>query len=111
MKKIVAVTFLLICHHGLAANIECQIAVNTIIDQKNTFEINAKESFTYGQYQEFKFKLNAHGHDQYEIEVFDSNTPARSYAEGNLNLPDQQVKWAYWSREVLIETVCKLNNI
>lgn len=51
-------------------------------------------------------KLQALGSDVFELEIFDPNIPARSYASGKMASAKDFLKWTYWDRESLLEIKC-----
>lgn len=51
-------------------------------------------------------KVKSLGNNQYEIEVFNPNIPARYYSTGVLKTAGDFLKWASWDREAIFEIAC-----
>jgi uncharacterized protein YgiB involved in biofilm formation len=51
-------------------------------------------------------KIKSMGNNQYEIEVFNANVPARYYSTAVLKTAGDFVKWASWDREAIFEIAC-----
>lgn len=51
-------------------------------------------------------KVKSMGNNQYEIEVFNPNLPARYYSTGVLKTAGDFLKWASWDREAIFEIAC-----
>lgn len=51
-------------------------------------------------------KVKSMGKNQYEIEVFNPNVPARYYSTAILKTAGDFVKWASWDREAIFEIAC-----
>jgi hypothetical protein len=93
---------------AFAETIHCQVKVNTKIVSEKTLTIAANASAGYAQVEDFSLKINNLGASKFEIEVFDPNTPSRNYADGFLRSSGDEVSWALWSRDILLETSCHL---
>ncbi|GEM_PF-2842576 len=51
-------------------------------------------------------KVKSLGNNQYEIEVFNPNVPARYYSTAVLKTAGDFLKWASWDREAIFEIAC-----
>lgn len=112
MKKVIFFTLLLkiIPSISFAEELICQVKVNTqtVSEQKLTVPANA--SIPYAEVEGFRMKINNHGASKFELEIFDPSVPSRGYAEGSLKDAKDELKWTLWTRDILLETACRLNS-
>lgn len=91
-----------------ADNITCQIKKNTNVIYSQSFDLPAKSSATLTDVENYRVKVNNYGASHFQIEVFDSEAPARIYTDGLLKEKADAIKWSLWSREILLEVECAL---
>lgn len=109
MKKIILVAGALLLSQVVSAeDLNCQISLNTKLVVNKNIYLPMTRSVSFGEVEAFRFKINNFGNSKFQIEVFDGNNPSRGYADGVLRSPLDQIKWSFWSREILLESVCTL---
>ncbi len=86
----------------------CTVKVNLETVAETQFNIGATERLMYVQAEDFAFYLANKGQSKFELEVFDGSVPSRSYAQGVLRALTDELTWTLWSRDILLETSCKL---
>ncbi len=111
MKKIMCTIFLFLLMASLsyAQDLTCQILVNTEIASESTVELEANSKIFFGEVEGYRFTINSLGNSKYELEIFDPGTPSRSYSSGLLKTIGDKISWTYWSREIMIESNCRLS--
>lgn len=110
MKKMIAsVLFLIMTSSSYAQDISCQILVNTEIVNESTISVEANSKMVYGDVEGYRFMINNLGASKYEIEIFDPSGPSRSYASGTLKTEDDKISWTFWSRDIMLESNCRLS--
>lgn len=92
----------------LADTLFCQIKQNTKVIFSQNFELPAKNSASLGEVENYRIKINNFGGSRFQIEVFDSEGPARIYTDGSLKEKADSLKWSLWSRDILLEVECAL---
>lgn len=93
---------------AMAENLFCQVSVNMEVQSKLTIEVPLNEKIAYAIAQPFQMKIKNLGASQFELEIYDSEEPARHYAKGTLRTEGDEVKWTLWRRDILLETSCHL---
>lgn len=111
MKKVIIISMLL-CNANIAnaADLSCRISVNTEVVSETTIELEENSKLVFEEVEGFRFMVNNHGASKYELEIFDSNGSSRSYASGYLKTLEDEIGWSFWSRDILIESSCKLSH-
>lgn len=110
MKMLATLTFIMLSTSGVfAEDIKCSISVNAepVVAVEFSVLPGTKEMFVDST--DYRFFLTNKGNSKFELEVFDAYAPSRSYSIGYMRTLEDELSWAFWSREVLIETTCKLN--
>ena len=110
-KMAMTLIFCMSSSFAFAENIKCNYSVNgaTAIKIKEFTVIPfTKELYVDGA--DYRFYISNKGHSKFELEIFDANAPSRSYAAGFLRTSIDELSWAFWSRDVLIQTACTLIN-
>lgn len=90
-----------------AQDLFCNLKVNNdvIADTKVTTILG--KSVVFGEYGNYKVSVRDLGASKFFIEVYEINV-SRTYADGVLRTEDDEIKWTLWSREILMETACRL---
>lgn len=91
-----------------AAKLKCTISSNLELLSEDILSIAEGSTHNFGNLPSYLFKLNSLSSEKFEIEVFDSNAPSRSYAAGLLHAPGDEIRWTLWSRDILLEAICRL---
>jgi len=86
-----------------ATEISCFVEKNLSPVLEFTEEVAVGERISIGEIDQFKFYLKSLNYNQFEIEIYDRETPSRQYTEGS----GENLKWTLWSREVLLNINCK----
>lgn len=86
----------------------CTLSVNLEKIAETQFQIENGSRVKYIDAGDFVFYVANKGEAKFEIEVFDGSAPSRSYAQGILRSASDDLKWSLWTRDVLLETNCKL---
>jgi hypothetical protein len=108
MKYVLFLSSVCLASTTFAENIYCQVSVNLEIQSKSTIQVSLDENISYAKIQSFQMKIKNLGFFKFEIEVYDSDEPARHYAKGTLRSSDDEIKWTLWRRDIIIETTCRL---
>lgn len=104
--------FLLVALLGLStfANFEfinCDLKVNTTIEQVAGHAIANGQKVTFFDYDSLRVFVNRKTDTKIEVELFDINGPSRTYAVGDINNSKDSVELAIWTRDILLEVICK----
>jgi hypothetical protein len=86
----------------------CQIKENTKLAITRKVLVAPGAKVLFADVNGFRFTINSGGSGQFEIETFDPNVPARTYAQGRLQSLSDVLKSSLWTRYVLLETSCQL---
>jgi hypothetical protein len=92
--------------HAEALN--CDVSLNGEIVAENNLFVNVAEQKNYVTLGTFYFYVKNMGNSQFELEIYNTDGPLRSYAEGNLRTLTDKLSWTLWTRDILLETKCKL---
>lgn len=93
---------------GNSDQLICQVKVNTVLTSEKSVSVAPHSTVQLAEVQGFRLKLNHLGNAQFEIEAFDGVATTRSYAKGFLRDLEDDLNWAFWSRDILLETSCRL---
>lgn len=107
-KTIIALTFLLSASMAKASDLVCNVKINAEEAAVTEFTVAPNTEVTYAVLEGYKFFVSNLGNSKFELEIYDSNGPTRSYATGHLRNLTDDLSWTLWSREILLETTCKL---
>lgn len=109
MKNLLSILFFfLLSLHVQAEILECEVIANHERLSVNTIEIKGQYSIPYAKHGSYSFFVKTSPINQYEIEIYNSNGPIRNYVVGKLERPTDKLAWTLWSRDILLETNCKL---
>ena len=108
MKNIFFASLLLLSVNSFASNLLCSLKVNLETIDEREIEVSAKEKVNFTDYENYRFFITNNSNDQYTIEVFDGDTPSRSYATGILKNQNDSVKWSLWTRDIILDADCSL---
>lgn len=109
MRFFFILIFLTTTNLAMATEISCDLFVNGALEKSFVADLKLELKTKVASSSGLTFYLTEKESPRYLIEVFDPNVPARSYAEGVLITPKDQLKWSMWSREIWVELVCSLN--
>lgn len=107
-KLTVAIIFLLVSSLVGAEDLFCNVSVNTEVVAATEFAVAPKTKMTYVLVEGYTFSIANLGESKYELEIYDSAGATRSYATAYLRATTDQLGWTLWSRDILLETSCKL---
>ena len=109
MKKLFFVCALLLTSGTLIADeLRCSISQGMIEVFAADVSVSTGEKVVYGRLDGYTFSVKGLSKSRYELEIFEPLTPSRSYSAASLYTKIDSLSWTYWSREVLIETSCRL---
>jgi hypothetical protein len=86
----------------------CKVKVNTAEVSLKKVDVKVGDSEVFAENSGFRFRVKNYGMGKFELDVFDPATPSRNYAEGLLKSATDEVGWALWTRDILLEASCKL---
>lgn len=93
---------------SMAENLLCRVSVNLEVQSELVIQAPLNENILFAEIQSFRMRIKNLGASKFEIEVYDSVEPARSYAKGTLRTEEDEVRWTLWKRDILLETSCSL---
>lgn len=108
MKKLMLICTLLLSSGVYANELLCSVSQGLVEVSISDVKVAPGEKASYETLDGYMFSVKNLGDSKFELDVFDSSTPSRSYASGILKSPSDTLSWTYWSRETLIETNCHL---
>jgi hypothetical protein len=109
MKKItLALISFALSVPAFAEPLVCTVRTSTQLVSEDLLDVASGQAGKFGYLEGYTFTVTNLGSAKFEVQVFDASAPARGYAEGSLKSADDQVKWTYWSRDVLLEAACRL---
>ena len=109
MKKLIFFCMFLFSSLSFAEDLLCVVKVNLSV--VGEVEISVAPSSAHTHYMEvegFRFYITNKGHSKFELEIYNPNDPSRGYAEGFLRTAEDQLTWTLWSRDILLESSCRL---
>ena len=89
-------------------NLVCTVMQSGEIQTKDPVTVSIGSEAVFGHHTDYHFKIKSMNSRLFELEIYEVQTPARNYATGVLESQSDQLKWAYWSREIWIEASCRL---
>ena len=92
-----------------AEDLRCSLAVNGESAVVLEFSVEAGTKKMFIDSNDYRFFLINKGQSKFELEIYDAYSATRSYSAGYLRTNQDELSWTFWSREVLLETTCKLN--
>ncbi len=113
MKKLILVfsflfTLTMWAKASTADSLMCTVKMSTEIVSEDEVIAPLGIAKSFGELDPYRFKITKLGDAQFEVEVFDPSLPARSYSQGILRQAGDEVKWAFWSSDVLLDVACRL---
>lgn len=108
IRLLVALFFALTSNFVHAETIKCFISVNAERVVETEFSVLPGNKELFADSGDYRFFMKNFDHSKFELEVYDVYAPSRSYSTGFLRTSEDELAWAFWSRDVLIETTCKL---
>lgn len=88
--------------------LNCEVIGNHELLSSTKLEVKTSASYLYAQHGSYSFYVKTSPINQYEIEIYNSSGPIRSYVVGKLELLKDKLAWTLWTRDILLETNCKL---
>lgn len=108
-KKNFILYSLFILNSAMANDLACSTSINTNSISRVSLNVEVGIKAVYEEIEGYKLMIKNLGKHKYELEVLEEDTPSRGYATGLLRTGADELSWAKWSREILIETSCKLD--
>lgn len=105
MKLISTLILTSFMSNAYAYKFECMLKHNYETIFQTKFELEENSSKKFGAFEEYEFTLKDTG-DLFELELYNSLEPSRSYAIGDFK-KSQDLGLIIWNREKLIEVSCK----
>lgn len=94
-----------------AESLNCDVSLNGEIASDMNLQINKSEQKNYLTIGTYYFYVKNLGGSLFELEIYNSDGPERSYAEGIIRDSTDKLSWTLWTRDILIETKCKLAEV
>ncbi|MEQ1666403.1 MAG: hypothetical protein ABL927_13615, partial [Bdellovibrionales bacterium] len=88
----------------------CNVKLNSALVTEIKVDVAESNEVEYARLENFRFKIKSLSAQKFEITVFDGVTPSRSFASGVLKITQDELSWAVWTRETLIESLCRKIN-
>lgn len=107
MKHTLAVLLLTLSPLTFARSFDCQVKINHELAFVAGFDLAEKASKKFGVYEEYEFTLMDKG-SLFELEVYNSLEPSRSYAVGDFRT-SSDLGLIIWKHDGLLEVSCKKN--
>lgn len=109
MKKLIVAMMLSLCSTAVfAEELFCTLSVNMETVGEVQFKAEPQAKTPYLIADGFSFYVSNKGNSKFELEIFNLEGPSRSYAEGFLRSKEDTLAWTLWTRDMLLETKCKL---
>jgi len=109
LKKLMLICALLLSSGFLyGSELHCSVSQGLVEVSIAEVTVFPGEKSSYETLEGYMFAVKNLGDSKFELDVFDSSTPSRSYSSGSLRSSSDSLSWTYWSRETLIETTCRL---
>ena len=109
MKKIYLLMVLVFSSQVLfAEELVCSITANGDLLAETQFSLEAKAETQYATGGSYSFYLHNLGSSKFEMEIYNNDGPSRSYSTGFLRNSADTLTWTLWTRDILLETSCKL---
>ena len=104
-------TLLLLTINSVSANsavLNCEVINDHEVISSSQVEPSTGKSLQYASLGSYSFFVKQTESSQFELEIYNSNGPIRSYASGRLEKTSDKLAWTIWTRDILLETNCKL---
>ena len=104
-------TLVLLLLNSVAANsasLNCEVINDHEVISSSEVEASLGQSLQYASIGSYTFYVKQTELSQFELEIYNSNGPIRSYASGTLKKTTDKLAWTIWTRDILLETNCKL---
>lgn len=106
---IIGASLFAVLQNAYSEELFCTVSVNLETVAETEFNLEVSERTKYVDAGDFVFYVKNMGDSKFELEVFDGSVPSRSYALGILRNATDDLKWSLWTRDILLETSCKLS--
>lgn len=107
--KVICILSIFSSTAALAFELVCDLYVSGVLEQSSVVTTTQGQKISVADFESLKFFIEEKESPRYVIEVFDPSIPSRSYAEGVLITPKDELKWSLWNREIWIDLSCSLN--
>lgn len=92
----------------MAEELVCKTSLSTVVVSENTVAVEKGERVLFEEFDGYHLWVKNLGDHRYELEVFDESGPSRGYASAFLHDQRDELGWATWTRNILLETACRL---
>lgn len=75
---------------------------------KSEVEVSLGEKVPVSNLNHLDVYLSSHENKMFELEIYDSMAPARHYASARMTKHGDELSWALWSRDYLLDVSCVL---
>ena len=89
-------------------SLTCSVRMSTELVLEEEVVVPTGSTKVFGNIDAYRFKITNLGSTKYELEIFDGTLPARSYSQASLRQSEDEIKWTFWSSDVLLEASCRL---
>jgi hypothetical protein len=110
MKKIFFLLLLLSFSAAQSETLYCNVKLNSALVTETKVDVAESNEVEYARLENFRFKIKSLSAQKFEITVFDGIAPSRSFADGVLKTAPDELSWAVWTRDMLLETTCRKIN-
>ena len=104
-------TLILLSLISVSANsavLNCVVITDHEVISSSQVESSLSKSLQYASIGSYSFYVKQTESSQFELEIYNMNGPIRSYASGSLEKTTDKLAWTIWTRDILLETNCKL---
>jgi len=91
-----------------SVEILCRVMVNTETVARDRVLVPEGSRAVFAETNGYSFRVGRKASRIFEIEFYDPSAPMRGYASGTLKTADDEVQWALWTRDILLEASCRL---
>jgi hypothetical protein len=106
MKKAFLLVTILFGQTSMATDFLCKLSIDGENVYSTIIQLHDKEKLVYAKLDGVDFSLRNKAEQAYEIEIYDRNSPSRTYIEGPLANSTDKLSYAFWNRDFLLETSC-----
>lgn len=107
-SSLIILATLLTSQLSKAEILNCIISVNKKVSFDKLIEIKSGATFQFDDINIYRIRIHNLGNSKFEIESYDSEAPSRTYSDAFLRSSQDELNWIIWSREVLLETNCRM---
>jgi hypothetical protein len=92
----------------LASDLICQTKINLELTSKQQVSLQLAESIRFAADSDYSFIIKRKTMSRYCLEIFNPGQEVRYYSCGDLTQSGENLEWAIWSRQEMVEANCSL---